>query len=460
MSQTRGSRGSHGSADRYEPAEPTDLVSFSVVCRPKSVADIEGFRSRLHLSTLDECLPDERSRQQVSDQLQGHGFEVFDVQSPVVSARGPVSLFTAVFDRELVRRIRTVQTPLGARTETSIVLPPGAELPAAETLAGALLIVVQSRPLFMAPRLPPDGTALKLHAPGDIAQLTHAAATHRRMLGSGDRATGSGVGVAVLDTGFATHPFYSDHKYHIVRRAAPDASHPERDPEPHGTMILTGLFACAPDVDAYAIKLGEDPTLGFAVAATLPNVKVISLSWVYSIAGQPSVPADLLPLQLTILYAISTGVTVVAAAGNGEDQCFPAMMREVVAVGGVTIDTSDSISAWNGSSSFSSAMFPGRDVPDLCALASTMWLPIPGLAPNWISDFGATSCATTQVAGVAALLLQKSPGLLPAEVKDVLTKTAEDVTTGTTASGDPAHAGVDRATGYGFVNALNAWSEV
>jgi hypothetical protein len=61
------------------------------------------------------------------------------------------------------------------------------------------------------------------------------------------------------------------------------------------------------------------------------------------------------------------------------------------------------------------------------------------------------------VAGVAALLLQKKPGMSPAEVKDKLMATARDVTTGTSGTGETAGPGMDDATGAGLVDAKWAY---
>jgi subtilisin family serine protease len=91
-----------------------------------------------------------------------------------------------------------------------------------------------------------------------------------------------------------------------------------------------------------------------------------------------------------------------------------------------------------------------------------MLVPIPGHSiakPDWISNPG-TSFAAPQIGGIAALLLQKKPGLAPDDIRTAITKTARDITAGTTALGHKAAKGPDLATGAGLVSALDAWRVV
>jgi subtilisin family serine protease len=140
------------------------------------------------------------------------------------------------------------------------------------------------------------------------------------------------------------------------------------------------------------------------------------------------------------------------------------MMPEIISVGGVTVDADEGIKAWKGGSSFKSTIFAGRDVPDLCGVASEMALPVspesdPG-GDGWDTSEGATSAAAPQVAGVIALLLQKNESLSPQQIKTILCNSARDVRHGSSFTKAAAKVGKDPATGAGLVDAFKAWQSV
>ena len=450
---------------RVVAAAPDDLVSFTVVCVPATGATLDEVRSRLSARTVKEFHPDEAVRRKVVTRLRQFGFEVFAGSGPVVAARGTVQRFSEVFGGRFEKTIRRHRTRESRRPriETSIRLQKGA-IPSPEAIPEALLVAVSMKPIPATPSIPPGLKGLNLRVPGDIAQLTRASATHRRSVPTGDRATGGGITVAVVDTGFAEHPYYSDHDYRITRMSASDVTtEPTEDEGEHGTCILASLFACAPDAHALAVKY-DDPVVALHDAINYGGVNVLSLSWGYDLYGEEGLasgPLDLLPLQIVLLDAIASGITVVAAAGNGTIN-FPAMMPEVIAVGGASIDHNDAVEVWDGASSFRSVIFKGRDVPDLCAFASHALLPLtrPAAAPEWLPMLGGTSLATCQVAGIVALLLQKDATLTPLDIRDRLMGTATDITSGISATGDAAAVGVDLASGAGLVNALAAWNSL
>ena len=453
-------------SDRVVRASADDLVSFSILCTPISGATLDQLRERISLGTIQEFLPEDSTRRNVMNRLWSLGFEVFPSSGPIVSARGPVRLFSDVFTVQLVKRVRKTPRPDSRRVDvrTSLETLDNRGIRPSAAVPQTLMVGLAQLPELATPSLPQDETGRHLHLPGDIAQLTRASAAHRQALATGDRATGSGVTVAVIDGGFPQHPFLEEHGYRVTRIAATDTSDPEIASSGHGIGMLAGLFACAPDVTALAVKWGENPIVALDAVMDYGGVQVASLSWGFDQGRRhalPTSPDTLLMMQTRILEMIAAGVTVVAAAGNGE-RFFPAMMPDVIAVGGVTVDDDDGLLAWEGASSFTSLIYSGRRVPDLCGIATRALIPTRAgtAAPGWRSADGATSLATAQVAGVSALLLQKKPTLRPNEVRDHLMHSATDVEQGKTAAKNVAAKGDDLATGAGLVNALDALTSV
>jgi len=151
----------------------------------------------------------------------------------------------------------------------------------------------------------------------------------------------------------------------------------------------------------------------------------------------------------------------------------------------------ESLEASNYASGFLSKIYPNRRVPDVSGLvgmrpkAIYIMLPLEpgddidtgnagGTHPNgdetasndgWAA-FSGTSAAAPQLAGAAALVKHACPKLTPAQVRDILMKTARDVRSGRCSpvpgtglpfgQGHPAGPGPDLATGHGLVDAHKA----
>jgi subtilisin family serine protease len=129
-------------------------------------------------------------------------------------------------------------------------------------------------------------------------------------------------------------------------------------------------------------------------------------------------------------------------------------------------------------------VYPGRNVPDVSGLvgmrprAAFIMLPLQSgdqidqelgngnahpagdetAANDGWAAFSGTSAAAPQVAGICALVRQANPQLTPAEVKDVLCRTARDVTGGTNHPrfAEQAVPGYDLATGHGLADGHRA----
>eukprot|EP00898_Chlorokybus_atmophyticus_P002834 jgi/Chlat1/3551/Chrsp234S03552 len=73
---------------------------------------------------------------------------------------------------------------------------------------------------------------------------------------------------------------------------------------------------------------------------------------------------------------------------------------------------------------------------------------------NGLPDFSGTSAAAPHAGGLAALLLQANPTLTPDKMYAILRLTADDMDNPLT---DGFDYGFDYSTGYGLLNAMNAW---
>jgi subtilisin family serine protease len=150
--------------------------------------------------------------------------------------------------------------------------------------------------------------------------------------------------------------------------------------------------------------------------------------------------------------AYKKGICVIAAAGNGQ-YAFPGNMPEVISAGGVYYTPDGNFSVSDIASQFTSSVFPGRVVPDVCGLVGNLpygrllLVPVPPKArlakrpafsmiaageptevqiSGW-AMFSGTSAAAAMIAGASALLLQQRPGLSPDEIRRILMESGQDV---------------------------------
>jgi hypothetical protein len=337
--------------------------------------------------------------------------------------------------------------------------------------------------------IPPNVPGFHLRVPQDVSLGLGASAAHR----SGFR--GQDVAVTMVDTGFYLHPFFPAHHYHVKPAITViPGTNQRRDPVGHGTGEAANIFAVAPDVLFQAVRASNDngdlvgAVAGFMKAKEL-KPKILSNSWGGDLPFPPDsntlAPQDA-SFVLEIKDAVEQGIFVVFSAGNGQFSVEP-QIPEVFAAGGVYMGSNMALQASNYASGFKSPFFKDRIVPDACGLvgllprAAYIMLPIPpgclldaeesrfdeqgnpgdGTPPNdgW-ALFSGTSAAAPQVAGAAAVLLSAKPDLTPSQIKEALTSTCVDITSGRCHPrfNNPAVPGRDLATGSGLINVSAAVS--
>jgi subtilisin family serine protease len=159
--------------------------------------------------------------------------------------------------------------------------------------------------------------------------------------------------------------------------------------------------------------------------ASVQHARVINMSF----AG-PNDPG----LAGVLASAKAKGAVLVAASGNFGPKSppqYPAVDPNVIAVSAT--DADDKLFAASNIGPHIALAAPGVDI----------LLPSPGGDYQLISG---TSFSAAYVSGVAALLLQRAPGLSPDQVRKILTDTAKDL----------GPAGKDPEFGFGLVDAYGA----
>lgn len=264
---------------------------------------------------------------------------------------------------------------------------------------------------------------------------------------------GSGVTVAVIDTGIRT-------KQPVLKGRAvngPDFLNETDQSESwygiHGTSMASSVLDVAPDAKVLglrAIRDNKDPDFkdwagqlndakvlaGQAVSKAIRyaadnGAKVISMS----LGSESSLGAFQDDDLKSIEYALAKGSVVIAALGNEGDEdnhvAYPAAYPGVITVAATNPDGSRAV--FSSVHSYADVAAPGVAING--ADATT----------NGRKPVNGTSSATALTAGVAALIVAKYPDLAPRQVEQLLEKTASHYS-----------AGHNALTGYGVINAEKA----
>ncbi|MGD9483849.1 S8 family serine peptidase [Streptomyces sp. TRM70308] len=268
-----------------------------------------------------------------------------------------------------------------------------------------------------------------------------------------DLADGTGVTVGVVDSGVdGRHPelsgavaegaeFVTVRSAEEFRRQSPRAPH--LDCAGHGTAVA-GLVAArrdgeprvtgvAPGARVYPVRIvdGVDRATGRTLAAAIDaavaaGATVLNLSF--------ALPVDRPPVREAVARAVAADVVVVAAAGNegtADARTYPAAYEGVLAVGAVDAEGRPVERSNRG------------DWVDLAAYGDAeLALASGGAGYQRVSG---TSFAAPQVAGAAALLRSRFPGLAAPEVVRRLVDSAA-----------PAGGARDDRTGAGVVDPFAA----
>jgi hypothetical protein len=450
---------------------------------PRSVGGVSMFEAggQINSETVENFYSEDQTIYQAVDMLQSAGFQILDVSRSMINIAGSKSAYDKAFKTKIFAEERETQksgleTTTATFMETAETAMPGLISMADTEFQNVLEGVALETPrYFMAPNSsPPPKGYWHLRVPGDVALGTNAVQAHVNGI------TGAGIRVAMVDSGWYAHPFFSAHGYLVDPVVlGPAASSPSTDTSGHGTGESANIFSVAPGARLIPVKMNFVNSIGAFNAAVALNPDIITCSWGSSNRFGPLSAADN-ALASAIASAVASGIVVVFSAGNGH-WGFPGQHPDVISAGGVFKDHLGNLQASNYASGFMSNIYPGRRVPDLSGLvgmrpkAAYIMLPLQpgsdidvgnagGTHPNgdetanndgWAA-FSGTSAAAPQLAGAAALLKQACNRLTPGQIRSILMNTAIDVTTGTSNIGTTATVGPDDATGNGLVNTYKA----
>lgn len=270
---------------------------------------------------------------------------------------------------------------------------------------------------------------------------------------------GTGVGVAVIDTGIdLNHPDLAANiagDYSCVKNKLTGD-----DDNGHGTHVAgtiaainnsIGVVGVAPEAKLYAIKV-----LNFQGSGTWSSV-ICGIDWVTAHASSIKVANMSLggsgssdnncgktnsdALHQAICRSRDAGITYVVAAGNEGDNTadhVPSAYNDAVITVSALVDTDGKVGSLGSSSSYGMddtfASFSNfGSVVDLGAPGINIYSTWKGNGYNTISG---TSMATPHISGAAALYLHTYPGVSWTQVRDGLISTGESLGSGHT---DPSN---------------------
>jgi serine protease AprX len=286
--------------------------------------------------------------------------------------------------------------------------------------------------------------------------------------------SGAGVGIAVIDTGVSQQPDFGNR---LVQVQLPDSTQTGNDAHGHGTFVAAIAAGRSPDGRYVGVAPGAS-VYGINVArpdGSLYTGDVIAgLDWVFAHARENNIRVVNVSLSETTPSSYLTsildtaverlwraGIAVVTSAGNrgsvgGATSFAPGNDPFAITVGALdangTSSYGDDFLASFTSVGPTSDGFPKPDLLASGRLVASVLPPgstLAGQAPsgNWVEPgyarISGTSFSAPQIAGAAAVLLERHPDWTPDQIKWVLTKKARSV------SGSGAVAlDLERAVGY------------
>ncbi|TPX71398.1 hypothetical protein SpCBS45565_g01093 [Spizellomyces sp. 'palustris'] len=231
---------------------------------------------------------------------------------------------------------------------------------------------------------------------------------------------GSGVDVYVLDSGIniAHQEFGGRARFGVSFSASGND-----DGVGHGTHVAGTIggktVGVAKNVNLIAVKVIDNDGSGSASSVIMGLewvTRQVTASQIPSIINMSIGGARSTALDMAVLNAVKSGITVVAAAGNdNHDACLdsPANLMPVITVGALT--QNDTKASFSNYGSCVKLFAPGAGI-------RSAW----NQGPQSYQVLDGTSMASPHAAGAAAVCLSQNPEFTPFQVRDALLKGSEN----------------------------------
>lgn len=280
---------------------------------------------------------------------------------------------------------------------------------------------------------------------------------------------GEGVTVAVVDTGVDIE--HTDLKNQEIKLLAKEKYEEKglpssiTDRNGHGTHVAGTIGAVANNQGGKVVGVNWDVTLfpirvfGGELGSNSGSYKLVAEAIKLAVDYESDIinlslgsPFPSATVKKAIDYAHQQDVTVIAAAGNGgndkigdPDLLYPAQFETVISVGAV--DYNLELARFSNYGRELDFVAPGQHIYSTVPYGRYRDSYLEEVIEGEHVRLSGTSMAAPHVAGVAALLLAEEPDLTPAQIKERLQRTAQDL------GAEDVGRGWDFKYGYGLINA-------
>ena len=266
------------------------------VASPHSLGGVSMFTPGLTIdaSNVGAFESDEELVRRAITRLHDAGFEVLYATTRTINIAGSRATFERTFGTKLVSVEREtimsggrvgMTTTFDTADNPVVGLIETANSGFADILEG--IAIEQPYALQATTAFPPPARYWHLDVPADVSLGCNADRAHRSGV------TGLGIRIAMVDTGQAVHPFFTERGYRVEPTVlGPGTVDAHIDSVGHGTGESANIFSTAPDITLLPVKCANasgslvNTTAAFAAAAAL-NPTVISCSWSRSIQNGP-----------------------------------------------------------------------------------------------------------------------------------------------------------------------------